>query len=164
MTWCFHFIEQRPRPQALTHAFWLSKTDAPPFGILKLTHQQFSKHSHVHTQQKVEHCIFTGRMAFDIQKQIVEHCIHIDNWQKCSTLITTDMLKANTGSHPAQVHNHQQLWCKYRFTPAQVHTQHRFTPTNNYDANICSTGSPRCMISPENGILMVAARRMCNIQ
>ena len=127
MTWCFHFIEQRPRPQALTHAFWLSKTDAPPFGILKLTHQQFSKHSHVHTQQKVEHCIFTGRMAFDIQKQIVEHCIHIDNWQKCSTLITTDMLKANTGSH------------QHRFTPStgsqpptammqiQVHTQHRFT-------------------------------------
>jgi len=85
------------------------------------------------------------------------------------------------------IDNYRHAQGKYRFTPAQVHTQHRFTTTNSYDANtgshpaqvpnqhrftttnsydanICSTGSPRCMISPENGILMVAARRMCNIQ
>jgi len=36
------------------------------------------------------------------------------------------------------IDNYRHAQGKYRFTPAQVHTQHRFTTTNSYDAN---TGS-----------------------
>jgi len=87
--------------------------------------------------------------------------LHIDNYRHAQGKYR---FTPSTGSQPPTAMMQIQVHTSTGSHPAQVHNQHRFTTTNSYDANICSTGSPRCMISPENGILMVAARRMCNIQ